>query len=526
MTLTDEEVSKQEVENDDTNQEEQEEHGKRKRGDSTEAGDDEEVLKKLKPVEDYSDYQTNGYGSYASSAPKTTETADGMMIEVSQDKVGQIIGSKGAIIQEIQMRSGAKAFINQDFPDGANRQVNLTGTPQQVKTASDLINLIIEQGPQAIHTNSIGGGTSITSIMDCSQDDVGKVIGTKGATIKELQSKSGARIQIDQDFPSDAPRKINITGSAAAVAIAAQLITTVMTQGAAAAGLTGGGGGNNFNGGFGGGGGGGNHYGGGGMGQPYGQQGGGMYGQQGGMYGGGMMGQQPYGQGGMGGGAMGGPGGEGKQQMDVPKSIVGKIIGRGGETIGMIQRKSGARVQVEQNVPEGTPCKIMMSGSPQALQAATTLIQEIIMSAPDGRQAFGGMMPTPVPVAGGGAPGGYGMPQMQQQPYGMQGAYGMPMQQPQYGAYGGYPQQQSMGAAPYGQAQPQYGMPAGGGYQAYGAAAAGVAPVAGAYGQPAAYGAPAVVAAPKVATPAVVWTEHKTDDGITYWYNASTGVSQ
>lgn len=39
------------------------------------------------------------------------------------------------------------------------------------------------------------------------------MIGTSGAVIKDLQSKSGARIQIDQDFPPDVPRKINITGN-------------------------------------------------------------------------------------------------------------------------------------------------------------------------------------------------------------------------------------------------------------------------------------------------------------------------
>lgn len=42
---------------------------------------------------------------------------------------------------------------------------------------------------------------------------MGKVIGTGGSVIKDLQAKSGARIQIDQDFPPDVPRKINITGA-------------------------------------------------------------------------------------------------------------------------------------------------------------------------------------------------------------------------------------------------------------------------------------------------------------------------
>lgn len=32
---------------------------------------------------------------------------------------------------------------------------------------------------------------------------------------------------------------------------------------------------------------------------------------------------------------------------------IGKIIGRGGEVITMIQQRSGAKVQIDQNVPEG-----------------------------------------------------------------------------------------------------------------------------------------------------------------------------
>lgn len=70
----------------------------------------------------------------------------------------------------------------------------------------------------------------------------------------------------------------------------------------------------------------------------------------GGMYGG-MMGQPSL---------QYGVGGEAKQTIDVQKSVVGKIIGKGGETITLIQRKSGAKVTVDQSVPEGQPCKVSL----------------------------------------------------------------------------------------------------------------------------------------------------------------------
>lgn len=48
-----------------------------------------------------------------------------------------------------------------------------------------------------------------------------------------------------------------------------------------------------------------------------------------------------------------GAGGVQHQVMDCAKAFVGKIIGRGGEVITMIQQRSGAKVQIDQNVAEG-----------------------------------------------------------------------------------------------------------------------------------------------------------------------------
>jgi hypothetical protein len=105
----------------------------------------------------------------------------------------------------------------------------------------------------------------------------------------------------------------------------------------------------------------------------------------------------------------------------------GKIIGRGGEVITMIQQRSGAKVQIDQNVPEGNfnklyytyrhhimsclllsqitknsvlflagqPCKVNMSGTPQNLAIATQLVQEAML----GVKSQGGGM---------GQQGGYG----------------------------------------------------------------------------------------------------------------------
>lgn len=197
---------------------------KRKRDDETIAENQyEDATKKVKADE------AAAAASYAvpitTVAPIVSAAAgqELIVLEVAPEKVGQVIGSKGMVITDIQQRSGARAHVNQDFPDGVNRQINITGLPHQVKIAADLIKMIIEHGPTAIHVNSMVGGPTVTSIIECSQPQVGKIIGTAGATIKELQSKSGAKIQIDQDFPPDQTRKINITGTAPAVALGVQV---------------------------------------------------------------------------------------------------------------------------------------------------------------------------------------------------------------------------------------------------------------------------------------------------------------
>lgn len=203
-------------------------------------------------------------------------------------------------------------------------------------------------------------------------------------------------------------------------------------------------------------------------------------------------------------------GGEAKQSMGVPKVMVGKIIGRGGEIIGVIQKKSGARVTVDQS--NEADCKVMMTGAAHTFPLVISMVNEILS----------GVNPSHIgqnlPMGGGGAgrggmPYGMGMPQQAYGGMGM-GMYGMPQQS--FGAYGGgyAPQQMQQSGGAYG------GM--GGGYQAYGASAGAAA----SYGAQNPYGQPAqaVPVAAKSALPSA-WTEHKTDDGIPYWHNATTGVS-
>lgn len=433
--------------------------------------------------------------------PETGLTTE--LWEINPEKVGAIIGTRGAIIQEIQVRAGCKVLVDPNCPPGQNRMVTMVGTAEQVKAAGNTIKLILAHGPTAIHINTQTGSELLSAEMECAQPLVGRVIGGGGATIRELQARSGAKIQIDQNFPEGVPRKIQITGTSAAIKIATDLIKYVLENGP------------NL--------------------PP-------------------IQGEQYLGAvGGMNGATAAAMGSGGTMSFEVAKMHVGKIIGRGGEIVTMIQQKSGcSKVQIDQNVPEGMPCKVMITGAAPNQQYAVHLIQEIMSG---GAQRIHSMPP----IGGGGGgmgmygPGG-GMPQQ-----GMYGGGGGMYGQPQGGGYGGYggPQtggyggQQTGGYGGYGGQQTGgYGGQQTGGYGGYGGYGGqqtggyggqqtggyGGGGAAGMYGGGGGYGgvagaatsvpgygaAPATVAAPVKSSP---WTEHKTDEGHTYWYNATTGVS-
>jgi len=383
-------------------------------------------------------------------------SGDHEVIEITPDKVGQIIGSKGAIIQDMQSRSGARIYVNQDFPAGVNRQVTISGTPQQVKVAGDLVRLIIAQGPTAIHVNSLRGGPTIDVVLEVSQTFVGRLIVAQGGTIKELQTRSGAKIQIDQNFPEGVPRKISISGTQTAVTLAQQLIEYVLQHGPSLPPLPG------------------------------------TVGSQGG-----NAAATP-----LGGASLKAVGVPGAQVIDCPKIYIGKVIGRGGETITMIQSKSGAKVQIDQS---GDPCKVNISGAPQCVLVASQLVQEIVYGPSRQQQDF-------LQLGGGMYGAGLGM-QMQQQ-YHQMGQMQMQMQQ-QYQQHPHLQHQQQ--AYNYAAHQQQQYVTGGAASGVYGGGGVGVGVVVGGGG-----GVPTI----QHTKPTGNWTEHKADDGTSFWYNTMSGVSQ
>ena len=59
-------------------------------------------------------------------------------MEIPPERVGAIIGTRGSVIIDMQQRTGAKMVVLQDFPHGTSRQLLITGTPGQIKAATEV----------------------------------------------------------------------------------------------------------------------------------------------------------------------------------------------------------------------------------------------------------------------------------------------------------------------------------------------------------------------------------------------------
>jgi len=65
-----------------------------------------------------------------------------------------------------------------------------------------------------------------------------------------------------------------------------------------------------------------------------------------------------------------------EEAVEVPLTMIGRIIGKGGEMIQKLHKESGARIDV--NTKNGDPCPVRISGSREAVSRARNLVLELL----------------------------------------------------------------------------------------------------------------------------------------------------
>ena len=505
--------------------------------------------------------------------------------EISAVIAGRVIGKGGEVIRDLQARSGASIDVDA-APSGNHRIVTYRGARRKVDFAKQLVDMI----SRGMNDADLPLGDATREVLLIPASATGKVIGRGGEMVREMQTRSQAKIDFDHAATANRPdqKQVVVTGTAAAVSKAKEMIMflvanpqleamqalNLLVNEKLASDQPWGSGppypslpnaGSNM--------------------QPEML---GSYGSPGGYGPDAQYATAPPSQSGyarpseprFGGGPPVGGVGVGEETFYAKKQFMGRIIGQKGITINDLQKRSGADIQINQDVAPGQECEIRIRGSRDGIEMVKQMLRQIIEIGPGHPYAGGGGSgpggPGGAPYAGGGGGGAYGgapyqgggggsgydygggggqsygYPPQQQSGYGYPpqapGGYGAPpASAPSYQGYGGYPGQDYGAAGAYGGAPAPYGGgPPHGGPPQYGA---------GSYQQSSAYppsysqggGYPAQQAAnppqqgysggnsygqsgppsypPAPAAPSA-WKSAASADGQTYYYNETTGATQ
>lgn len=151
-------------------------------------------------------------------------------LPVPEDKVGAIIGKQGQTIHHIQSSTGCHIEIpkerapldeNGNIPSGATRLLTISGpTPEAVEAARRAVMQCVN--PEAVFV----GAKSISVPIEDSK--AGLIIGRGGSTIKELQARTGTKVQVSQAPGPDGMRTVDVTGPPAGCEQAREMILNIV----------------------------------------------------------------------------------------------------------------------------------------------------------------------------------------------------------------------------------------------------------------------------------------------------------
>ncbi|CAG8709316.1 2521_t:CDS:2, partial [Funneliformis mosseae] len=254
-------------------------------------------------------------------------------------------------------------------PDVVERRVTITGQPDDVKTARSMIQQLVEDASNGTLTSrrdSHSGGNRTTITIHIPVNKVGVVIGRGGETIRDLQDRSGARINVTPDSaasPQSNDRPVTLIGDETAVQRAKALIDEIVNTGESSSDRNhpkdyrSNNYGNNYNNTDN------NHHGNG--------YSGGHYGSNHGQY-----------------NHHSGKSSQDSITIQVPNDSVGLIIGKGGETVRALQQQSGAKIQIEpvHGVPP-VDRNVQIIGTAENIAIAKSLILEKAASGNRERQS-------------------------------------------------------------------------------------------------------------------------------------------
>lgn len=153
-----------------------------------------------------------------------------MEIPVPRNLVGVVIGKGGEMIKKVQTESGAKVQFKLDDGEGPDRMCSVTGPPEKVQMAANMIHDLInnamqrqggrgrgrgddrnnhfsDRGPPGGGRDHYGYGQDETTFT-VPAEKCGLVIGKGGETIRDINQQSGAHVELSRNQNSNPNERI------------------------------------------------------------------------------------------------------------------------------------------------------------------------------------------------------------------------------------------------------------------------------------------------------------------------------
>ncbi|KAK5072355.1 hypothetical protein LTR70_010468 [Exophiala xenobiotica] len=166
------------------------------------------------------------------SLPPTTVTQEGdsLQVMVPDRTVGLIIGRGGETIRDLQERSGCHVnIVGENKSVNGHRPVNLIGSAASQRHAKDLIFEIVESDQKGISIKELRSRqddpySKINDTIMVPGEAVGMIIGKGGETIREMQDRTGCKINVSPASGRDIEREIGLIGTRNAIEAAKRAI--------------------------------------------------------------------------------------------------------------------------------------------------------------------------------------------------------------------------------------------------------------------------------------------------------------
>lgn len=159
-----------------------------------------------------------------------SDTGEWDSVHIPNSCVGWLKGRQGAMIREIESRSGAQVDIDQTTKDMGYSVARMRGQKQQKKVAHGLVVAEVMKVMDQSHEAPVGNFPGMKTEFRIDVQYVGWVKGPRGKVVQDIQVKSGTRIDVDQNSRDLGYAVVKVYGTAEGVRLAKTLIAQELSK--------------------------------------------------------------------------------------------------------------------------------------------------------------------------------------------------------------------------------------------------------------------------------------------------------